>query len=216
MKKSHLPRRSLTIIAFPAIALVLAACGGESEITPTPTATPETYAVSGELAPNQTESEGAPDPQTTTPVALAPAACLLGTWELDNDTYLEYLRAVSANGDETGWWESVDGILRVTLDAEGVVTNETDGFAITLCSPDDCLTVPVEQQGAAPYAVDGDRLAVAGGSLFVTATIDSSLGEYSETVVTEDETARFVCSGNLLTFFPNEESPEIRFHRTME
>jgi hypothetical protein len=206
------------LIPFISLTLALTACGGETaQTTATPTPTPDLLGAM--ISPSGQEEAGSESPdenELEETGTLAGAACLLDAWELDNDTYLTYLRAITEGVSGGGRWDSVDGSLHVTFDAEGMVTNTTQGFSITLCSPDGCLAVPVDHDGTVPFAVEGDQLAIEGG-MFVTATIDASpLGPHSETVPTDSEAAPYTCSNDLLTIFPAQGFPELVFHRVAD
>lgn len=186
---------------------------GAAQATATPTPTPDPLSAmispSGQEGVDTSEEPGSESPDEDEPEeagALAGAACLLDSWELDNDTCLMYLRATTEGVSGGGSWESVDGSLGVTFDAQGMVTNTTQGFSITLCSPD----------GTVPYTVEGDQLAIEGG-MFVTATIDASpLGPHSETVATDSESVHYTCSNDLLTIFPAQGFPELVYHRVAD
>ncbi|MBW2252107.1 MAG: hypothetical protein JRF60_16130 [Deltaproteobacteria bacterium] len=119
-----------------------------------------------------------------------PDACLLGKWVVNNASYLTMLQAAGGGGDEI---DEISGQLFTEFDSEWNNTNSTNGFAMTLCSQGDCLTIPLEQSGTTTYSVDGDQLTVAGGQLS-----SASIGSITETVGTEGGSAQYSCQGNTL------------------
>ncbi|MBW8011915.1 MAG: hypothetical protein FVQ83_11860 [Chloroflexi bacterium] len=112
--------------------------------------------------------------------------------------------AAGAAGD----FSAINGVLGTILDADGTGTNYTDNFSMTLCSPDGCLDIPIEQSGTTTWEVDEDGFLNVGGGQLSQASIQGVTGE----TVTEGGGADFTCIGNNLTILM-EGFPPVEWYR---
>jgi hypothetical protein len=144
---------------------------------PTPTPTPT-------LTPTPTIT---PTPSATP----RPDQCLLGTWELDLDSYLAALQTIAP--DEESQFTNVEGYSRITF-TETEVTNDAN-LVLTISGPDGSLDFPSQQSGTTTYSADAERgiIMVAGGQ----ESTGWFLGE-SNTTETEGAGAYYTCEGNEL------------------
>lgn len=194
------------------VALILAALacssipglggGADTEPTATPTATPELFGgrAQGEIGPGGEENE-APPGDGDLPDESG-ACSLLGTWEVDNASYLNFMKASA--GDEM---ESVEGVMQITFEDDTMVSNVTD-MNHTACGPDGCFTWNIEQVGMSEYTAENGILTVTGGGLVVATLPGGAQGE----AATESGSAPYTCIGDELTIF-YENSPPLLWNR---
>lgn len=99
---------------------------------------------------------------------LTGEACLVGNWQMDNESYLSLLQALAAEfGDGSLSYESVDGAMEVTFSEDGVVSNNSIGFSFTVCSGGLCneLQVPSSAATTYSYASDSGQINFSGGHI---------------------------------------------------
>jgi len=125
------------------------------------------------------------------------AACLVGTWELDNGSYVDFLNSVALASSSSGeiTYEDVYGSARVTFTTDGEVNSELDGFGFNVCTAAGCLdfAVPVSGPTTFTYVESSGMLEFAGGQI-VAANFDQFGGSNLE-----GQPATYTCSGNTLT-----------------
>ncbi|KAA3642280.1 MAG: hypothetical protein DWQ07_24920 [Chloroflexi bacterium] len=124
-------------------------------------------------------------------------ACLIGTWQMNNDSYLAFLQALVAASEfaDDLSYDSVDGTALVTFNEDGIVSNTLDGFAFTVCSEGTCrdFLVPPSAATNFNYSADSSSLTVEGGQI-----VAANFGEFEGSDLS-GETATYTCSGNTLT-----------------
>jgi hypothetical protein len=215
----HKPAGTLRRIAPFAIALLLlpAACTrgrGSSEpvpqtATPTPTLLPVGLNRGGSDAPDEVSTDGLEGDPTVTPTPES-SACLLDTWEVDNASYLAFLQTTTQGAPVPGDFTDVSGVLRITFDNDGTITNMSEGFETTMCGPDGCLTLPYSHSGTSSYRAEDGQLIVEGGQ-FVT----TSIGGISGQAETTENRALYTCSASTLVL-EMDGFPPLRWTRVLE
>jgi len=133
--------------------------------------------------------------------------CLVGDWQVDNQSYTEFLQFVMNDAGEDMEVSSVDGIFGFKLDADGQVTNYSENFSFTACSSEGCFTLPINHSGNASYTTSGDVLTITGGQ-FVAVDVIGTTG----TAETEGGSAKFECSEDTL-ILELEGFPPLVYHR---
>lgn len=66
---------------------------------------------------------------TTLAVAVAPAGCVVGSWVVDNQAYLDAMNAVVA--DINIRWEAITGVLRLDIASDGTVVTTYEGWTMS-------------------------------------------------------------------------------------
>lgn len=178
--------------------------------TPTPTLRPVGLNRGGSDAPDEASTDGlAGDPTAATPTPDS-SACLLGTWVVDNGSYLAFLQTTTQGAPVPGDYNDVSGVLRITFDDDGTITNMSEAFEITMCGPDGCLTLPYSHSGSSSYRADDAQLIVQGGQ-FVT----TSIGGMSGQAETTENRALYTCSASTLVL-EMDGFPPLRWTRVLE
>ena len=177
--------------------------GADAESTPTPTPTPPISGGQVEIESNSGDGEDGSSPGGEIDPPDESAGCsLLGTWEVDNASYLTFMKASA--GDEM---EAVEGVMQITFEDDTMVSNVTD-MNHTACSPDGCFTWNIDQVGTSEYTAENGILTVTGGGPLV-ATITGGATAEAET---ESGSAPYTCIGDELTVF-YENSPPLLWNR---
>lgn len=144
-------------------------------------------------------------PEGVPPAGAGSAACLLGTWTLDNDSYLAFLQSLDMP-DVT--FTDVGGSYTLAFEAGGVV-HTADHTVLGVTTPQGSIDVKVNEDGSTEYWTEDGRLHMAGGQL-----LSASIGGGLEV---EDArpggSAPYGCQGDLLALYLQEESPPLVWHR---
>lgn len=141
------------------IVLLLAACGGGEAETATTTA-PEPTTTAAETTttaePTTTTTEA---PTTTTTTAPEPSAeeCLVGTWDLDSEAFVDSLMATMGT-DLPGEITSGGGSYVVEMGADGSFEVTRDEWRYLIESPQGTLVAQIDGTESGTYEADGDTL----------------------------------------------------------
>lgn len=149
------------------------------------------------LVPEAQPSATVPNP-TSTPTAapLSGAECLIGSWNVDTDSYQAFLSSTFGDADQ-GVVDSIEGSMRVTFSEDGTATTETD-LVMTFCASGECITFEVQQSGSSAFTASGGALSLSGGEAF-TAVFSTPFGELSGSSEMEGEEVGFACQADTLT-----------------
>ncbi len=152
------------------LGFVLAACTTDSGIAPSTSSAPAvdldepvtTGTTVPPTVPVEPPSTTVPGPSTT-PGALASAACVVGVWELDSQLFLDQLGSVyPAEFPDVGI-EHTGGTFTIELDADGSVSGTRSGWTLTIGAGEGRLVYSIDAQDTGTYALDSS-----GGTLAVT------------------------------------------------
>lgn len=145
MKKS-----SLAIV----VVVVAAACTSTSE--PEPEATSSVPVEVTTTAPAVTTSS-APT-TTTTDAAVVGAACLVGVWDLDSETFFADITDAMSGEETPGDFRYLDGRYRLALGDDGSVSEQREDWTFVVTTDSGGLVMTVTTGGQGTYATDGEEL----------------------------------------------------------
>lgn len=145
-------------------------------------------------------------PQAT----LSGAECLVGTWEMDNASYKDFLNALATYSDLTEdlEYQQITGGAQVTFSANGMVSNHLDGLGFIACSAGNCMdfTIPSPDVTTFTYHTESEVIQVEGGQ--IVAANFSAYGFPDD----YGQTTNYACSGDTLST-AYEGLPAIRWAR---
>ncbi len=204
-----------SIAMLMAIAVSIAACGGDDAATTTTVggdAADVTQATEAETtttteAPTTTTTEA----PTTTEAAVS-ADCLVGTWELDSEAFIEQIFAAA---DETGFEDLGEvtvshggGSFIVTMNDDGSYVGERDDWQIRLSADEGTFVTTLNGEEAGTWSTEGNQLTVTSESstlqVSFAAEVDGVLQELPfggpETVASRElgGTGPFTCDDDTL------------------
>ncbi len=150
------------------VLLVGAACSSTGATTTTveTTTTTEAEVTTTVAAPSTTTA-----PPTTAPAASGNIAeCVVGTWELDSQPFLDQLTDMAMaeggpGGEFTFAFTYLGGTFQVTMTAEGTATTTKDDWTLGIESPFGAVEMKANQIQEGTYTIDGDTLTVIGSDL---------------------------------------------------
>lgn len=153
------------------------------------------------------ESEDRPgdEPQ---PLQAGADPCLIGTWTLDLEVFLENMRGFATG--MPGEIADASGEQILELRADGAAVSDLD-LTITLCAPTgDCGPINWSSSGESSYSADPESgiLTAEGGSLMSA----NLFGVKESERITEPQAVQYICEGDTLTL-QAEDGPTHVFHR---
>ena len=195
------------------LALLLAGCAAESEETTT-SAAADTTTTTAPATTTTTEPTTTTEQTTTTTSGEAAGggeSCVVGTWELDSEAFMESLEEAFADEAalDNATVEFVEGSYTVTMTGEGSFTALRDGWSFQVVSPEGTFRLTIDGSEEGGWTTDGSTLTVTNmeGSLSVDAqaVVDGelvdlptgSLPTIESSAVAESST--YECSGDSLT-----------------
>lgn len=200
------------------VVLLLAACGGgEAETATTTALEPTTTAAetTTTAAPTTTTTEATTTTTTTVPQPSA-EDCLVGTWELDSEAFVDSLMATMGT-DLPGEITSGGGSYIVEMDADGSITSTRDEWRYLIESTEGTLAVQLDGTETGTYTTDGDTITISitGGETSVTTglLVDGELQElpFGPTQTFDAEplegAGTFDCAADTLTMTIQTEGP---------
>jgi hypothetical protein len=158
-----------------ALVLATAACGGsdDSGAAATTSSTSTTLAVGGASATTPEEESTATtatsapeptDPPTTSAPTTEPpssADCLIGTWSLRSQEFVEQIfSAASAQAEGVTDIAHVGGEYRITLNADGSYLGERLDWQLRIATPQGAIVTTITSEDPGTYSVDGDNISV--------------------------------------------------------
>jgi hypothetical protein len=183
-------------------ALILAACGGEDAATTT--AAGEPPATTQTTAPVTTTSEAATTTTEapTTTQAVATSDCLVGSWELDSESFIQQVFA----GTDTGFEELGEvtvshggGSFVVEMSEDGTYIGTRDEWKIRIESEEGAFVNMLDGTETGTWSVDGDTLTISSDVSDITvsfaAEVDGVLQELPFGGTQTTQTRAFTGSG---------------------
>ena len=137
-----------------------------------------------------------PDASEGSDDVLSGEVCLVGTWQMDNQSYEDFLNTLAVSSTAVGdlSYQDVSGSAQVTFSADGVVSNNLDGFSFTACSSGACNTFNVPSSTTTfTYSAETGVVNFAGGSIVAANFTDFGLSDLF------GQTAFYQCAGNQMT-----------------
>ncbi|HUG32420.1 MAG TPA: lipocalin family protein [Acidimicrobiia bacterium] len=176
-------RRLSTLVL--ALALVTAACGGDSEdATTSTTVDPATTTTAAPTTTEATEAETTTTDAVTTTAEAAGSGgpdCLEGTWILDNDSFVDALLAAFADsGMEAESLEPNDGTYTIDLSADGTFTGTRDDWGFSVVMPEGAFNITVNGTETGTWSADDDTITVTqtGSDISAAATVEADGQEF--------------------------------------
>jgi len=142
------------------LGLLIAACAGGGDEGTTTSSAPDTT----EQAPSTT---AAPDTATTVAAAVTTTAassasgdeCLIGTWTLDSDAFVENFDAIMT---EAGMPDSevtaLDGTFEVEMNANGTYLAVRDEWGFNMATPEGTVVIEINGTESGTWATNGSTL----------------------------------------------------------
>ncbi len=88
--------------------------------------------------------------------------CLLGVWEVDNDSFEEFMMGVMQSLGESlpaGFTQEINGHYYTEFNEEGEMLTRRDGFSIAFgLEGNKTMTTIIDSQGKGNYSADGERI----------------------------------------------------------
>lgn len=208
-------KAKISMATLMSIALLLTACGGDDAATTT-TAGGGAADVTQTTEAETTTTTEAPTTTTTaaptTTQAQVSADCLVGTWELDSEAFIEQ---IFAGADETGFEDLGEmtvshggGAFIVTMNEDGTYVGERDDWQIRLSADEGTFVTTLNGEEAGTWSAAGDQLTVTSESSTIqvsfAAEVDGELQELPfggpETVASRElaGTGPFTCDNDTL------------------
>jgi hypothetical protein len=187
-----------------AVAMVAAACGSSSDTTTTIGATTTTAVVTTSADTDTTTTAAT----TTTELAAAGGPdCLVGTWVLDSDSFLETLHQVFVDQAGEGEVTDISGIYTVDMAADGTLTGERQGWGFSVATSQGTLEMAINGTEMGTWSATEDTITIASvvSDLDVSASVDVNGKKISITdmpidvpeAIATDST--YSCGGDVLT-----------------
>lgn len=199
-----------TLILFLLLGLVSVSCGGDStEDTSTTSASAEETTTSVVSDPTTTEPSG--QPTTSGQEAAGGSDCLVGTWVLDNEAFVENFDSIFADAGMPGAEVSaLDGSFTVELGADGSLSATRDGWGFDINTGEGAIILEINGAETGTWSADDSTFTVDSDTsdLEISASIEVD-GEIVEMpaefqpefdvpagVATDSD---YTCSGDMLT-----------------
>jgi hypothetical protein len=152
-------RRLLTLAVF--LALVSASCGGSSQETTTSPDAATTTTVTATASTSAPTTTSTPEPTTTTALSAGGPDCLVGTWVLDSEAFVENFDSIFA---EAGMPEAevspLDGTFTAELTADGSLGAEREDWGFRISMPDGTFIIEINGIETGSWSADDSILTV--------------------------------------------------------
>lgn len=209
--------RRLSIL-FTALSLVLVACAGSGDETTTTTASDADTTTSA--ASDATTTTAAPETTTTAAAesttttsgdtASGTDDCLVGTWTLDSEGFVENFGSIFAEaGMSDAEVSALDGTFTVELGADGSLRGTREEWGFEIATGQGTVTIEINGTETGTWSADGSNLTITtqDSALDVNATIEAD-GQVIE--MPQDQipvetppgiasNSEYTCSGDTLT-----------------
>lgn len=150
-----------TLIYVLVLGVAAAGCGDVSTEDPTTTSVAPATTTSQPAEPTTTETA---EEETTTTAASATGGgpdCLMGTWTLDNETFVENFDAIFADaGMPEAEVTALDGTFIVVLDDDGTLTATRDGWGFDIDTGEGAFVLEIDGAETGTWSADDSTLTV--------------------------------------------------------
>lgn len=192
-------RRRAAVLLF---ALTLAACGGDDAATTTAAGEPPATTQTTAPATTTTEAATTTTEAPTTTQAVATSDCLVGSWELDSESFIQQVFA----GTDTGFEELGEvtvshggGSFVVDMSEDGTYIGTRDEWKIRIESEEGAFVNMLDGTETGTWSVDGDTLTISSDVSDITvsfaAEVDGVLQELPFGGTQTTQTRAFTGSG---------------------
>lgn len=208
--------RRVLVLAL-SVLLVMTACspadeaGDESTTSSTGTETtqPAPQATTTTEAAAVATTTEAPEATTTTEAQSAGGEeCLVGTWVLDSDAFVENFASIFASqGMPEAEVDALDGSFTVEMNADGSYTGVRDQWGFSIMSDEGNIVIEINGEETGTWSADGSTLNITqdDSNLTVDATVevDGEVFPMPESPVDVPPgiatDSSYTCSGDVLT-----------------
>ena len=184
--------------------------------TPETAAAPTTVVVETTVAvTDSTETPTATEPAvvvttpaaSTTPALAAADPCTLGSWTMDNDSFAATWLAVASQEGLAGSLQSVNGVVAVEVNADGVWTSTYSDWGFTASADDVTMTLSItgSDTSSGTFAPDGS-FTFHDTAVNTTVTMTASAGGVNVPIPPQTDTrsafsgtGNYVCEGDTMT-----------------
>lgn len=156
-------RRPHILILVLVVGLLVTACAG-SDSTNTTTSV-QTESSTGEASPDST----APEPTTTTaaaPTTAAPAPtggeeCIVGSWTLDSDAFVDNFDQILAQaGAPDAEVTALDGTFTVDMGSDGTYSAVRDAWGFRMTMADQTFVIEINGEESGIWSTEGSTLMI--------------------------------------------------------
>ena len=197
-----MPARSLIISVV--VTTAVAGCATSEEATTT--TAPGTTTTAAATAGDDTTTTAA-DITTTTEVAAGGADCVVGSWVIDSDAFLESLRDVFADEATGGEVTEINGIYAVEMAADGTFTGERDEWGFTVLTAEGTVEIAMDGTETGTWSAAEDNITVETNTSAVNVSVTVTSGDQVFTLTDSPvdipdvitSAAEYTCAGDVLT-----------------
>lgn len=151
--------RSLTVSLV--VLVVAAACGSSSDETTTTTAPGSTTTAAATTGGDETTTTAADTTTSTETVAAAGGpSCVLGSWVVDSDAFLEGLRQVFADEATGGEITEINGTYTVEMSGDGTMSGERDEWGFTVLTTEGTVVISMDGTETGTWSATEDSITV--------------------------------------------------------
>jgi hypothetical protein len=149
---------------------------------------------------------------TTTTVPPAPGECLIGTWSLRSQEFLDEIAAAippEMTGGAAVDWKYVSGEYLITMNADGTTRGQRLAWTHRLSTPQGALVTTIDSDDPGTYTVDGNAITVLDSASEATVRLQIEIGGVlqdlpiggTQTVGTDaiSGSGTFECAGDVLS-----------------
>lgn len=203
--------RRTTFVMVALAALTLSACGGGDDTADEESTTTAAPATTTTMATTTTEATTTTtEPPTTTTTQAEAGACLVGTWDLDSEDFVQQLADGMADAAGAGevTVSFVGGSYTVTMSEDGTFAAERDEWSFEAATSEGAFRITIDGVDTGMWAVDGDTLTISdvesGSTVKAQAVVNGELVDLpGGTVPVADSDAlgassTYECSGDVL------------------
>jgi hypothetical protein len=202
-------RRPLFLIVT--LALIVVACGGDEGSDESTTTVPDETTTAAE-DPTTTEAAETTTTEAVTATTEAPATggdeCLVGTWVLDSEAFVENFSSIfAAQGVPEAEVSALDGDFTVEMNADRTYTGTRDEWGFSIATDEGNVLIEINGQETGTWSTDGSTLTITQNEsdLAVDASVevDGQVLPMPEAPVDVPpglaSNSEYTCSGDVLT-----------------
>lgn len=205
-------RRLLILVSV--VGLIAAACNGGAGDTTTTTTTDDatsTTATDTTTSVPASTTSSAGEPTTTAPAASGGSDCLVGTWVLDNDAFMENLGSIFTDaGMPDAEVSALGGTFTVELGADGSLNATREEWGFDVDSGEGAVIIEINGTETGTWSADGTTLTVSTDTsdleVDFSVEVDGEMVEMPSEFQPEFDVPQgiatdstFTCSGDVLT-----------------
>ena len=145
------------------VGLIADACNGGAGDTTTTTADDATTSTTAEMTTTvpETTTSSAAEPTTTAAAASGGSDCLVGTWMLDNDAFMENLGSIFADaGMPDADVAALGGTFTVELGADGSLNATRDQWGFDMDTGEGAVIIEIDGTETGTWSADESTLTV--------------------------------------------------------